>query len=108
MPVSVGQLFRKRTVRNLDGGIIDMVDQANGGVIISKGRIVNQEAVDELARKEKDRQEAATAITKPAESAINVEVRNVAPSKIDTLEKRIDAQDAKLDAILAALTHAKP
>jgi hypothetical protein len=86
----------------MSGEIIDLTDEANGGAIISKGRVVNQEAIDEMAKKEKDRQTAATALTVQVESP-NAEVRNVAPSKLDALEKRIDAQDSKLDAILAAL-----
>lgn len=88
----------------MSGEIIDMSDEANGGAIISKGRIVNQARIDELAAIEKDKQSAATALTvQVARPVATVEERTVAPSKVETLEKRIDAQDAKLDAILAAL-----
>ena len=102
--INVGQLYRKRTVRSLSGNIIDMVDETNGGVIISRGRVVNQERIDELARLEKDRQTAAQAQAQPVEAPQAIaEQRVVAPTKLQEMEKRIEAQDAKLDAILAAL-----
>lgn len=110
--IRVGQLYRKRIVRNTRGDIIDMSDEADGGVIISKGRVVNQEKWDEIQRKEHDKREAA----KAAAFAVNnpnapVAERNAAPGKVDALEKKVqnleakmDAQDTKLDAILAAIT----
>jgi hypothetical protein len=101
--VTVGHLFRKRTVRNLRGQIIDMSDESDGGVIISKGRVVNQEKIDEIAKKELDRKTAATEATQVHVHEQVAEQRTVAPTKMQELEKRIDSQDAKLDAILAAL-----
>lgn len=102
--INVGHLYRKRTVRKLDGTIYDLVDEADGGVIISKGRVVNQERINEMAKKEMDRKTAATAQTQQVAAPVEkVEERAVAPSKMQELEKRIDLQDAKLDAILAAL-----
>ena len=97
-----GHLYRKRTVRSLSGNIIDMSDEANGGVIISKGRVVNQEYVDELARKEADRKLAGKAMAEQV-TIPDAPDRTAPPSRIDELEKRINSQDAKLDAILAAL-----
>ena len=44
--VKEGHLYRKRTVRRMNGEIIDMVDEADGGVIIAKGRVVNQDKID--------------------------------------------------------------
>lgn len=102
--INIGHLYKKRTVRGLSGNIIDMVDETNGGVIISKGRVVNQERINELAKIEQDKKNAATAFVTPSEAPSNVvEQRVTTPSKMDELEKRIDSQDAKLDAILAAL-----
>lgn len=104
MSINIGHLYRKRTVRGLSGNIIDMVDETNGGVIIAKGRVVNQERIDELARIEKDRQTAAQAQAQPVEVPQELsEQRVAAPTKLQEMEKRIEAQDAKLDAILAAL-----
>ena len=105
MSINIGHLYKKRTVRGLSGNIIDMVDEVNGGVIISKGRIINQERIDELARIEKDRQTAAQAAAQPADVPQELsEQRVAAPTKLQEMEKRIEAQDAKLDAILAALS----
>ena len=101
MTVNIGHLFRKRTVRKLDGSIIDLTDEADGGVIISKGRIVNQEKINELAKIEEDRRSAAQAVTVHVESSSPN--RDIPPSKMDALEKRMNDQDAKLDAILSAL-----
>ena len=105
--INVGHLFRKRTVRSLSGNIIDMSDEANGGVIISKGRVVNQEYINELARKEEDRKLAGKAMAEQVTTS-NAPDRTVTPSQVNKLadlEKRIDGQDAKLDAILAALSN---
>jgi hypothetical protein len=88
----------------MNGEIIDMVDQADGGVIISKGRVVNQEKINEMAAKERDRQSAQQALTaQVVNPQAPIAERNAAPGKLEALEKRIDSQDAKLDAILAAL-----
>lgn len=102
--INVGNLYRKRTVRKLSGEIIDLTDETNGGAIISKGRVVNQERLDELAKIEADKKEAALAVTKQVTNTqAPLADRTAAPSKIETLEKRINDQDKKLDAILAAL-----
>lgn len=103
MTINIGHLYRKRTVRNLKGQIIDMLDEADGGVIISKGRVMNQEKVDEIAKKELDRKTAATEATQTHVAPEVAEIRVTQPNKIQELEKRISDQDAKLDAILAAL-----
>lgn len=80
-----------------------MLDETDGGVIISKGRVINQEKIDEIAKKEMDRKTAATEATQVHIAPEVAEQRAVAPTKMQELEKRIDSQDAKLDAILAAL-----
>lgn len=100
--INVGHLHRKRVVRRMNGDIIDYTDETDGGVIISKGRVVNQEKIDQEAAKQKDRESAATAFTVEVESP-HAEERVAPPSKMKELEKRIEDQDAKLDAILAAL-----
>lgn len=85
----------------MSGGIIDMTDDY-GQPVISKGRVVNQEAVDELARKEKDRQTAATSATIIVESP-HAEERTAPPTKMAEMEKKIEGMESKLDAILNAL-----
>lgn len=100
--INVGHLYRKRTVRNLRGEIVDLRDDTNGGVIISKGQIVNQGVINEMAAKEHDRQTAAQALTVQVESP-HAEERVVAPSKMQELEKKVEGMESKLDAILNAL-----
>lgn len=106
MSVNVGHLYRKRTVRNLAGQVIDMLDETDGsGVIISKGRVVNEDKVIEINKKEEDRKLAATAFVNPVDAPEEVrEQRTVAPSKMQEMEAKIEAQDKKLDAILQALS----
>lgn len=116
MTINVGHLYKKRTVRRLSGEIIDLVDEANGGYIIRRGQIVNQERYDELKKIEEDKIKAAQAI-------IHQKVDDNAPdrtvtaqeaiknnSKMEELEQnqsaintKVDALDTKLDAILKAL-----
>ena len=104
MTTQVGNLYRKRTVRRLNGQIIDMVDEANGGRIISNGLVVNQERFEELQKIEEDKKLAALAMTQAINAPVQVEaMRTAQPGKMEELEKRINAQDEKLDAILAAL-----
>lgn len=102
--VNIGHLYKKRTVRNLSGGIIDLIDESNGGVIISKGRVVNQERINEMAKIEEDKKTAAIAFTAEVSAPQAVqEQRVVAPTKMQEMEKKIEAQDVKLDAILKLL-----
>lgn len=97
-----GHMARKSTVRDLSGNIINMIDETDGGWIIRNRQVVNQEKFQEYLQREKDKQEAAKAVAHQVTSP-NAEERTTAPSRIETLEKRIDSQDAKLDAILNAL-----
>lgn len=105
MTVNVGHLFKKRTMRKLDGTIYEMVDETNGGVIISKGKVVNQERVNEIARIEQDRRNSATAFANPspAPQGADVEIRNVAPSKVEQMEKDITELKNGISSILEAL-----
>jgi hypothetical protein len=104
MTVQIGQLFRKRTVRNLRGQIIELLDETDGGVIISKGRVVNQEKVDEMARKEEDRRKAATAFTQQATTPPEViEQRATTPTKMQELEKKVAGMEDNLTKILELL-----
>lgn len=96
-------MAHKRIVRNTAGDIIDWLDETKGGWIIRKGVVVNQAVIDEMAKVEEDRKIAAKALAQQVTHE-NAPDRTVAPSKMDELEKRIDSQDAKLDAILAALS----
>lgn len=105
MTINIGHLFRKRTVRNLGGGIIDMLDEANGGVLIRKGQVVNQERINELAKIEEDKRKAATAFAQPAEAPnpAAVEERNVAPSKMEALETKVNDMEGNIKTILDLL-----
>mgnify|MGYP001609973239 CR=1 FL=1 len=103
MTVNIGHLYKKRTIRNLDGSIRLLQDDTMGGTIIRDGQVVNQAAIEIMAEKEKDRQTAATEATQVSVPQAIVEERTVAPTKMQELEKRIDSQDTKLDAILDLL-----
>lgn len=94
-------LHRKRTVRNLNGDIIDMTD-GNGKPIIVKGNIVNQQAIDEIALKEQDKRSAAQAVTAVIDSP-HAEERVAPPTKLNELEKKVEGIESKLDQILNAL-----
>lgn len=103
-------MFRKRVVKNTNGQIIDLMDETNGGWIIKKGQIVNQEAYDELLRIEEDKKKAAQAILhqKVDENAPDRTVTGTEAiknqSRMDDLENKLKEQDGKLDAILKALS----
>lgn len=108
--INIGTLHKKRIVRNMNGDIIDWLDETDGGWIIRRGKIVNQAKIDEMKKKEEDRKIAAQAV-------LNQKVDENAPdrtvtakeaianqNKTQELEQRIDAQDKKLDAILELLS----
>lgn len=106
--IVVGTLYRKSIRRNLKGDIIDWRDDANGGWIIRGGQIINQARIDELAKIEEDKKRAATAESHAVQAPPEViEQRmgnpSVSNTKIEALEKRLNDQDTKLDAILEAL-----
>jgi hypothetical protein len=105
MTIQIGHLYKKRTVRKLDGTIYEMSDDTNGGVIISRGNVVNQERVNELAKIEEDRRNSATAFADPAPApvGVDVEIRNVAPSKVEALEKKVVAMEDNIATILSLL-----
>ena len=106
MTVKVGDLFRKRVVRNLKGQIIDMYDEANGGAIISKGRIVNPERYEELQKIEEDKKMAALAETAgpaPSVTPAPIEERNAQPGRLDVLEKKFDGMESNINKILDLL-----
>lgn len=105
--INIGHLYKKRTVRNLAGQIIDLYDEADGGYIIQKGRVVNQEKYDDMIRKEEDKRKAMAEAINNQRVTNDAPDRTVNPSKVDQLEKRINEQDKKLDQILAALTKSK-
>jgi dihydroorotate dehydrogenase len=89
MSVIVGQLHKKKIVRNMSGEIVDLLDETDGGWIIKNKQVVNQEKYDELVRKEEDRKEAAKAITKQVSNP-NAPDRNIVPGKQDEMQKEID------------------
>ena len=103
-------LYRKSTMRDMQGNIINLIDEANGGYIIRNRQVVNPERFAEIQKIEQDKREAALAATKAIESpnaaqrnqtaAVAIEQTN----KVDALEKKVDGMETKLDAILKALS----
>lgn len=97
----------------MSGNIIDWFDEANGGWIIRKYQVVNPERFNEIQKKQKDKEEAAKvlgqAIADPA-SFRNPEAsadREVAPSKVADLEKRVNNMQEGIDKILEFLNPKK-
>lgn len=88
-------------MRDLQGNIINWIDETDGGWIIRNRQVVNQDKIDLEAAKEKDRQEAAKAQTMPVENHVPDRVEQ--PSKIVELETKVNDIGTKLDAILKAL-----
>ena len=97
--------MRKRTLRNLDGSIRDLLDETNGGYIIKNGIVVNQERYDELRRIEEDKRKAALAqnFAAPAPSGVDTEQRNAAPGKLVELEKKVNSMESNIAEILKLL-----
>ena len=106
-------LAKRKLVRDLSGNIIDWYEEGNGGWIVRGREVVNQEKWAEIQQKEKDRAEAARAISM-AKNDPNAPDRTVSakealegktkqPDKVEQLEKKVSDMDNKLDAILKAI-----
>lgn len=113
MSVQVGKLYKNKKVKDMSGNIIDWYDEVNGGWIIKSRQIVNKERWEEEVKKEKDKLEAAKAVTKtrtatPQEIALRngekIEEVKKENSKVDELEKKVENIDKKMDKILEALS----
>lgn len=97
-----GRMMKKSIVKDMNGNIINMMDELNGGWIVRNRQIVNPTRWAELQKIEQDKREAA----KAASLAVNnpqAPDRTATPSKVDALEQRVNGLDAKLDQILNAL-----
>lgn len=102
--IQVGTLYRKSILRDLSGNIINLRDDADGGWIIQNRRVVNQEKLDELAKKEEDKRLAAQAESMAVQAPVqSMEERSGNPSKMKELEEKVNSMESKLDAILLAL-----
>lgn len=101
----VGKLHKNRIVKDLNGGIIDWYDEANGGWIVKSRGVVNKERWEEHIAKQKDKQEAAKAVANPKIREDYPETKEGAtePSKVEALEQRVSEMDNKLEAILKAV-----
>jgi hypothetical protein len=100
-----GHLLRKRIVRDINGNIVDMLDEAGGGWIVKQRQVVNEELWNKYQQKLEDAKQAATA---PAQARVDETLpdRNVnfaQMKKQEELEAKVNEIDTKLDAILKAL-----
>lgn len=101
------RMARKRIVKDLNGGIVDMLDEVNGGYIVRNRQVVNPEKWAEHLQKEEDRRKAAVA---QAEAIANPTApdRNINPSQQSQLKQEFDdfkkEVDGKLNAILEAVS----
>jgi uncharacterized protein YceH (UPF0502 family) len=99
------RMARKSVVKDLNGNIITMLDETNGGYIVRNRTIVNQEKWEEHLRREEDKKIAAQAILHQKINE-NVPDRTINPAqnaKVEALEKKVEDMDSKLDAILKAI-----
>jgi len=103
------KMSRNKLVKDTQGNIIDWYDDKQGGWIVQKRQIVNQEAWNRYIQILKDKQEAMTAIGKQKVDD-NAPDRTVVPSKVQELEKKqeemaneIKETNTKLDAIIELL-----
>jgi uncharacterized FlaG/YvyC family protein len=98
-------MARKSVVKDLNGNIITMLDETDGGYIVRNRSVVNQEKWAEYLKKEEDKKLAAQAILhqKVDEQAPDRTVPPAQNAKVEALEKKVEDIDSKLDAILKAL-----
>lgn len=101
-----GRMFRKSSTKDINGNLINMIDETDGGWIVRNRQIVNPEKWNEYQKREKDKQEAAKAIHHQ-KTDTNAPDRSVAPNQIDALKKEMGDfkkdVDEKFNAIMAAL-----
>lgn len=104
------RMARRSVVRDIRGNIIDLLDESDGGYIIRKGVIVNQEKYDEIKKKEADRKEAAQAMAKavtPPPEVVEMRQGHIPNKDINELKEQFSSfkkeVDTKFDAILEAI-----
>jgi len=104
-----GRMSRRKLVKDLQGNIIDLLDESDGGWIVRNRNIVNEEKWAELQKKEQDKIEASKAIAmaKTNENApdrtVDLKTAEENIKKQSDTDKRIDGLESKLDKILKAL-----
>ena len=99
-----GRMARKSVVKDMNGNIINLMDETDGGWIIRNRQIVNPEKFEKMQQAERDRREAALASTKAiAASAAVVEARSSSPGKVEALEKKVESMENNIAEILKLL-----
>lgn len=114
-------MAKKAITKDLNGNIINMLDETNGGYIIRNRQIVNQDRWNEILKKEEDRKLAAQAILHqrvdpdvsdrsklgiPASEALkNLNNKNMVNNS--KLEERVSGLESKLDNIIKLLENEK-
>ena len=104
-------LKRKSVLKDMNGNIINLLDEADGGWIIRGRQIVNQDKWNQILQKEEDKRLAAQASAEQVLAPKHIEAQRAGnkestvnpPDKVDLLEKKVDNMESKLDAILKAL-----
>jgi hypothetical protein len=99
-------LSKKSVLKDLNGNIINLLDETDGGWIIRNRRVVNQSKFDELVKKENDKRIASKAVAEQVSASPEVlasrlgqSVKTEKTEKTD-LEKRVDNMESKLDSLL--------
>lgn len=97
-------MARKSIVKDMNGNIINMLDETDGGWIIRNRQVVNPEKLAKLQAIERDKREAAVASTKAVSAPSSVvEARSVAPGKVEALEKKVEGMENNIAEILKLL-----
>lgn len=101
----VGKLHKNRIVKDLNGGIIDWFDEANGGWIVKSRQVINKERWNQEMAKQQDKVDAAKAVTmaKVREDYPETKEGTTEPTKVDKLEKEVNEMKDTLQAILKAV-----
>jgi len=109
-------LAKRRIVKDLQGNIVDLYQEGDGGWIVRGREVVNQAKWDEITNKKQDEILAAGAIgqakvdenapdrTVDAKTATeNLAKATKQEEKVAELDKKVTDMDSKLDKILKAL-----
>jgi hypothetical protein len=113
-------MARKSVTKDMNGNIINLIDETDGGYIVRARQIVNPEKWNKLVEAEQARRDSAKAMTEAVaappeivalrnqtgvtvETLAKVQSGEKVPDKVDQLEQRMNEQNDKLNAILKAL-----
>ena len=104
-----GRMARKSVVKDMNGNIINLIDETDGGWIIRNRQVVNPEKFEKMPQAERDRREAALAASKAVSQSAEVVAARAGvkiektPDKVDALEKKVEGMESNIAEILKLL-----